>query len=197
MRPVQVRIRAILLVLGGLFLAQPAFANVGLPMLAVTWPGAWALLLPVVLVEALVARRVLAASWRQSLKVAAWANVASTLVAVPLSWLLPLLPILLFEGVARSSMPSQLRTWLLILASPFWLPPMADSQEWLIPLAAAFLCLPAYAASVWVERRVGSYVLRPVQTASMLRWARIANRISYGAIVAGLLIMALISRLQR
>jgi hypothetical protein len=171
-------VRASLLLLGGLLLAQPALANVGLPILAVTWPGAWLLLVPVVLVEALVARWVLASSWRQSLKLAAWANVASTLLAVPLSWLLPFLPILLIGGLARSSLPSQLQAWLLILGSPFWLPPMADSQTWLIPLAAAFLCLPAYAASVWIERLVGSYVLRPIPTASMQRWAWIANRIT-------------------
>ena len=196
MEPAQVARRSTLLLLGGLLVAQPASANVGLPLLAVTWPGAWVLLVPVMLAETLVARRVLRATWGQSLKLAGWANVVSAALAVPLSWLLPFLPLVAIGSVARAA-PGPLRAWLQAPAFLFWLPPIAESQSWLVPLMLAFLCLPAYAASVWIERKVGTYLLRTAPPETVQRWARSANRTTYGAIVAGLLIVALVLWLAR
>lgn len=61
----------------------PALADVGLPMLVVAWPTAWILFVPVVLVEALVARKMLSLSARDALKLSLVANTWSTLSAFP------------------------------------------------------------------------------------------------------------------
>jgi len=67
-------------------LALPAKADVGVPMLAVTWPGMLLALIPIVLLEAWVLNRRLRLSARRSLKFSIWANLASTVVGVPVTW---------------------------------------------------------------------------------------------------------------
>lgn len=64
----------------GLLLAAPtaAGANVGIPMLVYAWRAAWMLLIPVIALEALVARRVLGATWPSSFKVAGLSNFLSS-----------------------------------------------------------------------------------------------------------------------
>jgi hypothetical protein len=47
----------------GLLVAPRAFANVGVPMLMLLWPVAVAAFVPVVAIEALVARRVIGGAW--------------------------------------------------------------------------------------------------------------------------------------
>ena len=83
---------------GGLVLAlaavlsapAPAWADAGVPMLVLLWPAAWALLVPVVLLEAEVARRRLALTYRDGLRVAGVANAVSTFaVTVQSPWLIP------------------------------------------------------------------------------------------------------------
>lgn len=173
----------------GLLLARPAAANVGVPLLTVTWPGAWVLLVPVVVVEALVARWVLRLPWGRSALLAGAANLVSTAIAVPLSWLLPFLPFFLAGSLAHELWPALTRFFVKLLY-PFWLPPMADSQRWLIPLCAAFLCVPAFFASVWIERWVADRLLRETAAELRGRWAWRANIVSYAAIVIGLLVVA-------
>ena len=68
-----------------------AHANPIAPMLVVLWPGSWLVLLPVIVVEALVARRLLHLEFRESLKLSAVANLWSTLVGIPMTWCVLLL----------------------------------------------------------------------------------------------------------
>ncbi len=64
-----------------------AYADAGVPMLALMAVPMWASLLVIIPLEALVATRGLGTSWGRSLKVAAVANLGSTVVGVPLTWL--------------------------------------------------------------------------------------------------------------
>lgn len=79
------RVSAVLLCLG---VATVAEANAGLPMLTVVWPVAWMLLLPVVAVEALAAIRSTGLGWKRCLAGSAIANAASTVLGIPLTWML-------------------------------------------------------------------------------------------------------------
>jgi hypothetical protein len=79
----------------------PAHADMGVPMLAVVWPLSWLLLIPVIAIEAVVAYRLLGNDWRKSFKISAIANLVSTLVGIPLVWVIWLL----FEYVASSMFP--------------------------------------------------------------------------------------------
>jgi len=90
-----------ILLFTGAFLVAPAAArsDMGIPSPSVIWPGLWFLLVPVVALEAAVAKRVLRLSWKAAFRVSGEANLVSTLVGIPLMWLaaadLGLVPILL------------------------------------------------------------------------------------------------------
>src|SRR5260370_1208577 len=74
-------------------------ADVGLPMLVFVWPASWILLVPIVLVEAVIARRILALPPARCLKISFVANLVSTMVGIPLAWLAALLLELLLAGI--------------------------------------------------------------------------------------------------
>lgn len=67
-------------------IAIPSQADAGIPMLAIAWPGMFLALIPVVLIEAWVLKPRLCLSMRRALKLASVANLASTVVGVPIAW---------------------------------------------------------------------------------------------------------------
>ena len=63
-------------------------ANVGIPMISCIHPGLWLALPLVMLVEWAVAAFVVRWKMRAAIKVAFFGNIVSTLVGIPLKWLL-------------------------------------------------------------------------------------------------------------
>src|ERR1700681_5001783 len=102
-------------IVGALLVALPrlASANVGIPMLAYAWPVGWLILIPVILLEAVVARRVLRATWSSGLKIAGLGNFISTLVGIPLAWA----AVLLIGTAVQAVVPRSLRGW---AVAPFY-----------------------------------------------------------------------------
>src|SRR6478672_7592675 len=66
--------------------ATPASANIGLPLVAVFLPPMWVALLPIILVEAVLISRLGRHPLPRTLVATAVANIASTIVGVPLLW---------------------------------------------------------------------------------------------------------------
>lgn len=167
-------------------LAAPnrAFANVGIPMLGYAWPLGWILLLPVIGLEALVARRVLGADWRSSLRVAGLGNLVSTMVGIPLAWG----AVLLLGSVLRpivSLLPLDLARWAMVPFHAAWIPPFRDLQPWWVPAAGALLCVPFFFASVWIECKVAQR-WSSFERSALARWAWRANALTYLLVAAGL-----------
>jgi hypothetical protein len=180
------RVIAIAAVIVGVVGWRDASANMGVPMLALVMPWSWWLLVPIIVVVAAIANRVLSGGWRQAFKVSALANGISTLVGVPLTWFLLLF---LDLGIHRLNhhMSPQLAA---VLHAPFrmvWVPPYYPEQPWLYPLAAAGLCIPFFAASVFVEYRVARWLIGKSHRAAALRWGWLADGATYSVIAAWLL----------
>jgi hypothetical protein len=180
-----------------LLLATPtaAHANVGIPMLAYAWPAAWVVLLPVIALEALVARRIFRSDWPSSFKVAGLSNFISTLAGIPIAWVAVLLLGSLVHFFA-SLLPRAVGVWVHMPFYAAWLPPYRDSPPWLIPAAGAVLCVPFFIASVWIERRVAQRFVG-FHSTDVRRWAWRANLASYSLIAAGLIILALVIGLRQ
>ncbi|WP_437964287.1 hypothetical protein WMF04_31805 [Sorangium sp. So ce260] len=173
---------------------ETALANAGIPMIYLAWPASWVVFVPVVLVEAAVAQRVLGLPTRDALKLSLAANAWSTLAGIPITWALLLLPEMLV-GLILSAFRLDPSTLAIALFAPLfapWLPPVKEG--WIVFAAGAFLCVPFFFASVWVEARSAR---RRVPAAQALRWARRANTVTYGFFLALLLLAALISRLTQ
>jgi len=178
------------LVLGGLLLFPlPASADVGIPMLALVWPASWALLLPVIVLEGLLARKVLQQSWSKSFWIAAAGNGASTLVGIPSSWaaVLMLGNVFIWLGEA-AGVSGHVPIGLIFYVA--WLPP--GVQPWHFIAAAAILCVPFFFVSYGVEYSVAKRLLPHVSPKTVKRWSLLANGVTYGIIFVLLVVMAVI-----
>jgi hypothetical protein len=162
-----------------------ARADVGIPVAVVFWPATWVLLLPVVVIEAFVARRILGLSLRQGLKLSLKANAWSTLAGVPLACLLMLKP-----GLVAGRVGAGRAGWLAWLSGSFlgsavWLD---GTPDWALFAGPALLCVPCYFLSVWIETWSAETT---VPRADARKWAVTANRMTYGVLFGLLLVAAL------
>jgi len=186
-------------------LAAPSIAeaDAGVPMLALIWPGFWILLLPIVVLEAVVAKRIFGVSWREALWLSGKANVASTFAGIPLTWLVLLLVEMLAAGllalILRITNQPDLPSWATLLVGPFvaaWIGASDPADGWMIPAAAMWLCLSFFFASVWLEGRVALWRSK-LSPPEVRRWSWEANILSYSMIevmLGALLVWTLIVR---
>ncbi len=177
-----------------------AFANVGLPMLALAWPTAWVAILPVCMVEGAFARRMLNLPTGQALKVSFVANLISTLFGVPLAWGLScVVGCLIILPLAALPEPTQRWGFLMLgwIAYAPWLPPGAEQHKWWIPLAGLILCLPFYAMSVRIETSIAGRMLPDAPTEDIRRWSLCANRVTYLSIATILLLFSVYFAFKR
>lgn len=174
-------------------------ADAGVPMIAITLPGMVVLLLPIIAIETVVVVRRTSLARTKTLWVTILANLASTIVGVPLTWLcLVVCEMGLFATLAHiPAIESRLdhpfyRIVETILSAP-WLGPIDRSDWWALPLATIALLVPFFFVSVWVEQRAAEYFF-PVATATdaqpnevnekvLRRAVRDANLLSYGFLV--------------
>jgi hypothetical protein len=179
---------ALMLVAGGFILScEPAQADAGVPMLMVVWPCAWILLLAVVPIEAAVAVRLLNIGWKKGLVMVGVANLASTLVGIPATWgLLAACQMALGGGGVIGLQTTWTRILSVTLQSP-WLIPYEHDLPWMIPTAAAVLCVPFFFMSVLSEYLCARFFVSPNIRPMLWRWSWIANGVTYGCIVIGLI----------
>jgi hypothetical protein len=74
------------------------YANSGLPMLAISYPFFLLFLIPIVCFEAWFINKRLKLERREAFKKSFWANIFSTIVGIPVTWLVLLLIQLLLGG---------------------------------------------------------------------------------------------------
>jgi len=146
-----------LLILVLLVVPTMAFANAGLPMLAIVWPMSVPAFIPVVAVESWVVRRALNVSWRVAITKMVKGNVFSTLVGIPLAWVASVavgffLALLVMNATDSKSYPPHGvgEVGRIILSAP-WLGPFREGGHWIVPLAMIVLLVPFFFASFWTE----------------------------------------------
>lgn len=146
-----------------------AWANPIVPPVAVVWPAAWILLVPIVAIEAVVAARVLRVKAVEAVRLSLAANLLSTAAGVPIGSCLISLPLILIGGNHvgdQTSLASELLFW-------------------------ASQVIPLYFVSVltegWLVRRIADKAVRP----KVWRWAWLANGLTYALISAGLIVLCI------
>ncbi len=121
-------------------------ANTGVPMLIVVGPVLLLALVPIALVEAVLYRSRIGVAWKEAMWGSLVANVLSTVVGVPLTWLALVALQLVTGGGGGRGVGIQAVTW----QAP-WLIPYREHLHWMIPAAALVLCIPFLLVSVFVE----------------------------------------------
>lgn len=150
-------------VLLALFLTtSEAQANIGLPMIVVVWPTFWFALIPIVVIESLVMKRILTStSSRYLLFTATSSNLISTLVGIPLAWLGMLLIQLTVPGGAGTfpDLNPYAQAILSVTLQAPWLLPYAHQYFWMIPTAFTVLMIPLFFMSYIIEAWVSLKML--------------------------------------
>lgn len=156
----------------GLLAAPRAEANVGVPMLMVLWPVAVVAFVPVVAVEAMVARRVIGGGWGAAWKVSLLANLATTIAGVPVTWFVMLL-VQFFVSLSGAGLE----------LGPEWSWRTSSGRPGGSAWRARGCRCPLFFASVWIERRVGRRVLAGAAAEAIRRWSWWANGWTYAGLV--------------
>ncbi len=181
---------AVALIIAG----APAYANVGLPMLIVVWPVMWVILVPIILLEAAVGTKLLHIGFPEAVQISALANIVSTLIGIPITWLI----LLVIEmRVGKGGGVYDISTvWGKIasvtIQSPWILPfPRLDI---VVPAAALFLCIPFYLMSVMTECLSAQLITQGrLSSKELANWAWQANGVSYGLICLILLVLLFVA----
>lgn len=162
----------------------PVLANIGLPMVMVFLPPAWLALIPIIIIESacgiwrfkLPARRAFAAQ--------AIANCVSTLIGIPVAWLvLVLIEWVVLEGAVRVT-PEPVLAVLSPIVGAAWLGPGAEEKLWMMALAVATLTVAFYLMSVATEGFIVARFFRDTPRKVIRLWTFQANAISYALLVA-------------
>ena len=150
-------------------------------MLAVVWPLSWLLLVPIVIVEARMASRIVAVDRKTAMMGSAIANAVSTFAGIPVAWVMLFAAELALQGPGSKIHNPRVAEVLGIVVSSPWLPGEGWAT-WVIPAAAAILQVPFFFISVYIEAEV---FRRATECDPRLarRWGWLGNLVSYGAIV--------------
>ena len=181
---------------GHSFVFLPLFADMGVPMIVLTWPAMVVLLVPVIVIEGLLCKKWLGLKTWQAIKSNALSNLASTIIGIPVAWgVMFAVEFATFGTMALAdkihpvqNLDSPLANVIFVLLSSAWLGPTDGKDEWLIPAATLVLLIPFFFASYWIEyliirRMVG----RPDGEEPNLAYPRVrravrnANLVTYGA----------------
>lgn len=182
---------SLVLVAAAVLFPLPANANTGVPMLFVTWPVMLLALIPIIGVEAYVLSSQLGLSVGVSLKVASIINAASTIVGIPVAWLLLLLAQLFTGGGSIYGIETAWKKFLAVTWQAPWLIPYEDDMDWMVPSAGLALLVPFFFASWWIEYQVAVPLLDVLEPRTVRHSLLVANLATYG--ILGLLALGLLA----
>ncbi|SHF82459.1 hypothetical protein SAMN05216361_0532 [Marisediminitalea aggregata] len=177
----QRKLKSWILVLPVCFLALPfaANANAGVPMLFLAMPALLMSLLPIIFIESVYCAQRLSLSFGQSLKTVSISNLASTLVGIPVTWLLLVGVQIATSGGRAYGIDSPVEKVLAVTWQAPWLIPYETDLHWMIPAAGLVLLVPFYFASWWSEFWVAKKLNTLLPTSDVKLAVRNANRITY------------------
>ena len=172
----------------------PVFADAGVPMIALAWPGMVILLIPVIAIELLVYRKMLKTQLKQSIIFTAISNAVSTIVGIPLTWvILVLIQMVSGGGGGVGNFNTFLGKILAVTWQAAWLLPYDSQMYWMIPTAMFVLLIPFFFASWLIEYWICWLMLKKSNIDyKIIRKAVFkANLYSY-ALLAGIIIIYLV-----
>lgn len=160
-----------------------ARADIGLPMIAVTFPAMLVALVPVIWIEAHYGLRRLGLPYRQALGVSAAANAVSTVIGIPIIWGV----LAMLQTISGGDTAYGLRTFsaklLAVTWQAPWLMPYQDDLRWMVPAAALCLLVPFFFASVSIEYQVARRMLSTTARDRVRAAVWRANLLSYVLLV--------------
>lgn len=167
--------------------------NAGIPMLGI-WPLSWFALAPVIWIEWMVVRRRPALAQAPVGKGIAWANVASSIIGVPIAWFAWLfVGRALRDRLVEHPIVTQSERVLEVVLGAAWRPPYTPSTPpWEMPLAVCVLLVPCFLISILFEHWVCRAFWRGVPPRETLTAVIRMNLASYAFLILVVVGLALI-----
>lgn len=157
-------------------------------MIGITFVGMLIALVPVIAVEAYVLFAKIGTSAWASVGVAGAANLVSTVIGIPITWL----ALVILEEILVGSHDFDLRTMrgkiLAVTVQAPWLPPYERELGWMIPTALIILLVPFFFASWTIEYHIEDWLLSSIPSETIDGAVFLGNLVSYllmgGAVLA-------------
>ena len=130
--------------------------------------------IPIVLVESLLVSWLAGVQYMRALGAVLIANLASTLVGVPLTWIVLVIVQIVTGGGVDRGVGFHAVTW----QAP-WLIPHDDHLHWMIPAAGLTLIVPFFLVSAWSESLIVRAMWRTDDRRKIRMAVWSANAISY------------------
>lgn len=160
----------------------PAEANIGVPMLFVTFPWMLTALIPIVFAEAGYLYWRLGTEFWELCRISGIANAVSTVVGIPITWSLLVLISFAFGGSHGRPMETWKDKFLSVTLYSPWLLPLGNRLHWMIPAAALFLLIPFFFASWLIEYYTAGFLSKEISRDILYHEVFYANLISYGVL---------------
>lgn len=157
-----------------------ADADAGVPMLFVTFPAMLVALVPIIVVEVLVLGRMITSRLLPAVKPVAIANIASTVVGIPIAWIVLVILDFITGGGSAYGLATPARKLLAVTWQAPWLIPYGDEAlSWMIPSASLALLVPFFFTSYVIEAWIVSSMMTNHPAKQVRRAVFFANMYSY------------------
>jgi hypothetical protein len=160
----------------------PAFADIGVPLIFVTFPGMIIALIPIIFIEAYIIKKA-GVLYKLALKWTALANVVSTLIGIPLASIALAVPGIVTGGGRGYAYKIETFwgkisavTW---QAASFVMYESDPNPHWMIPVATLMLLIPFFGASYLIERAILRRGIKTVSQKEIDQRCFKANIVSY------------------
>lgn len=157
-----------------------SYADAGVPMIILIIPGFSFSLIPIIIIEYFYLKRKLVLEPVKARAVSIIANLVSTVVGVPLTWIV-LVVIQMFTGGGRAyGLDSVIGRLIAVTWQAPWLIPYESDLDWMVPMAGIILLVPFFFVSWWVEYLISRKMLRGTDAKAVKSAVYYANLITYG-----------------
>lgn len=187
-----------------LFITSPAHANIGIPMIFVTFPGMLLALLPIIAIESKIHFRYFSFDKIRIIKYTALTNSVSTIFGIPVAWLIHTALFLLFGHVYSELFPagnfysiSGTSLFLQATLGAAWLGPINDELFWMVPAACIFLLIPYFFVSWFVEYFIMRKLIKNDENELCKSATLNANLVSYAFLMIVAVVWLLASILEK
>ncbi|MDI6815636.1 MAG: hypothetical protein QME41_00385 [Actinomycetota bacterium] len=187
--------RLLLTVIMVSLLAVPstAYADMGLPMIVIAWPGMGVMLIPVVALEVFVLMRTFGTPVGRTVEVTATSNIVSTVVGIPVTWgILFGVQAVTGGGMGGPGVETLAGKVLAVTWQAPWLLPYESPAYWMVPVAMLVLLVPFFFASWLIEYQVSRRMMRSLAAGVVKNAVLRANLASYAllaVVVVGVLVV--------
>lgn len=164
------------------FFPEPAIADAGVPMVFVTLPSMLIALVPIIVLEAIVIRRMLGISLKDAAKVSAVINMVSTVIGIPITWFILVSIEIVTAGGKAYGLETPFKKFLAVSLQAPWLIPYDKDLNWMVPAAFSWLLIFFFFMSVKLEGYIAKRMLKDLETQLINRAVLVANLWSYAVL---------------